>query len=825
MRVATLILALCLSLISTLTFGFRPHSYSKNKSFSNKQMPIGDRVLRPAISNSPQLLMPLGKQMIQVKLDAISKAPRVLTGNFDIQLDPALAKPSDFIETCRHFISEYPGYFDTKIDDLVLVSQATLINPSEQFIKFKVKRNDIVIQDSNIDCRFKFGKLVQAINQSYSEAEELEEYGASSSNKVQLFNPKFVHKSNTELIYRVVVNPANDGYQLVKIEQMDIEDADGNHLKAQTDANSGRLLELKDTRHYATLRAQSQVYPRWYGEESQMMPSAYLQVQTGLSFVTTDHAGETLDFNAGNEAPLVDTLKGPFVGVSTKTRTKTTKIREKASEQDGTWLVDIKRSEDTAPSIDMRTAQIMAFYHVNRIKDMARKYIQSPWLEKKLIANTNISDYCNANFDTYEGSINFYRANNECANTANIADVIYHEFGHGLDWNTGGIDDGAFSEGYGDILSLIFSGDSKLGIGFFLADGSPVRDLAIAKRYPQDTGEVHDEGQIIGSTFYDLYLALLSKYGSHEVVSDKVANYAFKMIFTARTYLDVYDAMLVIDDDDADLENGTPNYCIINKVFADHGLTRVADTCTVVNIDHFDFHTARGDQILLPGDQASMDVWVKNLSFKSLNGLNAKVSVASGSDFITVINPDLEWGSIARKQVAQSMKPVALAVADSAQCGSKFSLNFEFKTGITDVSRSKEFYLGAQEGAPQQAFASGLPAEVKDFSTTEAKINLQNEGWSTNALVKHLELKFDIRHTYVGDLVIFLVDPAGKSVEVFAGSGPSRDVHFNRDVTDLFVESPAVGEWKLQVKDKRVRDEGFLDSFELNVVPVTFSCP
>ena len=42
--------------------------------------------------------------------------------------------------------------------------------------------------------------------------------------------------------------------------------------------------------------------------------------------------------------------------------------------------------------------------------------------------------------------------------------------------------------------------------------------------------------------------------------------------FTASTYLDVYDAVLVIDDDDDDLNNLSP-ILPFNKVFTKHGLT------------------------------------------------------------------------------------------------------------------------------------------------------------------------------------------------------------------------------------------------------------
>ena len=52
------------------------------------------------------------------------------------------------------------------------------------------------------------------------------------------------------------------------------------------------------------------------------------------------------------------------------------------------------------------------------------------------------------------------------------------------------------------------------------------------------------------------------------------------MIFTASTYLDVYESLLVIDDDDDDPNNKTPHYCLLNQVFGKHGLASIDEDCT-----------------------------------------------------------------------------------------------------------------------------------------------------------------------------------------------------------------------------------------------------
>ena len=133
--------------------------------------------------------------------------------------------------------------------------------------------------------------------------------------------------------------------------------------------------------------------------------------------------------------------------------------------------------------MDGKLAQSMIYYHVVEMIKHAQKYISPDWFNSPLVANANLRSTCNAHWDGR--TINFYSGSNQCANTALISDVIYHEWGHGLDANTGGIQDGAFSEGIGDIMSLIMTRSNILGIGFRVADRSPVRDLEPDKSYPK----------------------------------------------------------------------------------------------------------------------------------------------------------------------------------------------------------------------------------------------------------------------------------------------------------------------------------------------------
>ena len=124
---------------------------------------------------------------------------------------------------------------------------------------------------------------------------------------------------------------------------------------------------------------------------------------------------------------------------------------------------------------------------------------------------------------------------------------------------------------------MVMTDDSRLGPGF-RSNGGIVRDMEPDKVYPKDRGEVHAEGLIIGGTFWDLFKSLSAKYDA-ATANDLVAGIAFKTIFTATTYKDVYEAALVVNDNDSDTTTAGPDFCEINGAFALHGLATKSQDC------------------------------------------------------------------------------------------------------------------------------------------------------------------------------------------------------------------------------------------------------
>jgi hypothetical protein len=228
------------------------------------------------------------------------------------------------------------------------------------------------------------------------------------------------------------------------------------------------------------------------------------------------------------------------------------------------------------PSGDALTA-LNTYTALLEINSFARKNInpdEAPILGQNTVTRFNVRGNCNAFYDPQVSAISLFAAGNGCANVAQINDVIYHEWGHGLDNFTGktrGITDGAFSEGIGDIISAYRTGSSVLAPGFLVNDATGIRNLDNNTKYPDDQGEVHAEGQIIGGAFWDMRKALIERHGQ-VAGAEKAETIFFRHLLTTDAYLDSYQAALRLDDDDGNPATPSPNQCLINAAFTKHGL-------------------------------------------------------------------------------------------------------------------------------------------------------------------------------------------------------------------------------------------------------------
>jgi hypothetical protein len=228
------------------------------------------------------------------------------------------------------------------------------------------------------------------------------------------------------------------------------------------------------------------------------------------------------------------------------------------------------------------------------------------WLSRPLGIHVNFDDgsgfpYCNAFYmprtftdEPTHRDIHFFRAGGnaqiECVNTASLAGVVLHEWGHGfhdhlLPAGLGTTFDEverSISEGVGDYVSATVLDDPVVPIDAIAATTSPTQiDPRLADnqlRYPVDLrtngfgqADVHWNGQIWAGTFWDLRAALRERHGA--VVGTRMADDLHARVLRAGpSWVNAYELAITLDDDDGDPTNGSPHSCEINAAFAAHGL-------------------------------------------------------------------------------------------------------------------------------------------------------------------------------------------------------------------------------------------------------------
>jgi hypothetical protein len=230
---------------------------------------------------------------------------------------------------------------------------------------------------------------------------------------------------------------------------------------------------------------------------------------------------------------------------------------------------------------------INAFAAIQRVNRFVRRQLdpaQVGFLAQDVTVKINVNEGgCNAYFIPQENSVNLLAAGGGCADMSLVNDVTYHEWGHGLDNGTGnqtGIRDGAFSEGIGDIVSGYITGSNNLAPGFNNGSANGIRNLENTSRYnPRGApAEVHIQGLIIGGSFWDMRKGLIAKYG--DIKGAYVAENLFmKHLMVTDTYLDSYDNVLLLNDDDGNPATKSPDHCVINAAFARHNLTTLEANC------------------------------------------------------------------------------------------------------------------------------------------------------------------------------------------------------------------------------------------------------
>ncbi len=185
------------------------------------------------------------------------------------------------------------------------------------------------------------------------------------------------------------------------------------------------------------------------------------------------------------------------------------------------------------------------------------------------------SGSCNAFYTATDlggqGSITHFRSGGGCPNFAE-ATIVAHEYGHHI-VQKGGSGQGSYGEGMADTVAVIFYDRPESGLGAFGNCTQPGRNADNAEVFPCTSFDPHICGMVLSGSVWDLRNNLLASDPSHyrQIVSALTLNSVLLHVGTAVDASITVD-FLTLDDDDADLFNGTPHFPQIAPAFAAHNI-------------------------------------------------------------------------------------------------------------------------------------------------------------------------------------------------------------------------------------------------------------
>jgi hypothetical protein len=505
-------------------------------------------------------------------------SPIVVSAAFDTRLMPAISAHQVELFS-RDFLQRASLQLGVTLEDVAL-RQSYAPQKNLHVISYARLISGIEVRDSKLSLIFSvdrqgYRRLREVINQTWAEADVLPRpTGARLTDNL-------INKVIRENGARVIAS--GDSYQvahrtglskLAPTTWYDVESEDGKKYTLTFSGGSEpTLIEAFSDRTGVVVEAPAYVR-NWTGEQ-QSFPVPDATLITNL--------GQQQKLNADGRMP--DGVTGGTVVLRSKWATVMSAMgrpTQFAIESDGA-KARLKTEGDAAVST------LNTYIALSRVRSYAMTFLSAdevPYLNKTLRVTTDIGDECNA---YYQGlTLRFFSRGSRCANMGTMNDVIYHEWGHGLDDFTGsarsaqyggGMTDSAFSEGIGDIVSMFMVHDSNMAPGFFTNDPKrPIRRLENKRMYRpgQPEAEIHEQGTIVGGAFWELRKRMMNKYGA--AGHDKAASLFFNHLKQARSYKESYTVVQRIADDDNNPATRHSDWCLINHAFAEKNLVQ-RDSC------------------------------------------------------------------------------------------------------------------------------------------------------------------------------------------------------------------------------------------------------
>jgi subtilisin-like proprotein convertase family protein len=225
--------------------------------------------------------------------------------------------------------------------------------------------------------------------------------------------------------------------------------------------------------------------------------------------------------------------------------------------------------------------------------------------------------------------------------------------------------------------------------------------------------------------------------------------------------------------------------------------------------------------------------------FVSVSGTSFAAPIVSGVVALMLeANPFLGYRDVQEILAYSAAKPPGFLASDlindaSNWNGGGLSYNHDHGFGLVDAHaavRLAETWTETSTFANQKTYTEALsPRSVipdGNAAGISSTINVSAAELPSNILIDRIEVRLDISHTWIGDLIVALIGPDGTTstlinrpgVSSTSVYGSSQDnIVFTTDTVHFWGET-AWGNWTLSVKDMVAGDVGTLNSWSISFI-------
>lgn len=347
------------------------------------------------------------------------------------------------------------------------------------------------------------------------------------------------------------------------------------------DAATGAVLHQESLIHFDTVSGQVSgegtvgiVAPQCAGTAAVPLPDAQVRIVGGSSAFGDEDGHFTLESSSLDPVTVESTLVGRYFRVS-----------DRVSSRDALLSMSVTPPA-TADFLheagdEFSLAQVNGYLNATQVREwLLDVHPEYPTIHSQLGFPVNVNltgGYCPGNAWYDYSSINFCQASSGYANTS-FAGVSHHEYGHHI-VTSGGSGQGAYGEGMSDTIAMLIADDPGLGYGFFFNQCSaPLRSADNDCQYSATTcstcgSAVHSCGQLLAGAVWSIRNQLAQSHPEtyREILANLVVNSVLLHTGTSINHQIPID-FLTLDDDDGNLDNGTPHRAQICAGFEAHGL-------------------------------------------------------------------------------------------------------------------------------------------------------------------------------------------------------------------------------------------------------------